>query len=213
MAQEIDPGRTSRAAAFAAWMGAPMPMVTLTGTFDAGRLLRLARRGFKFNMLLCWCIGQAASQTPEFYLLPVDGKLLRYDKLAVNVVVATRAGGIATCDVPFSGNLARFNRDYLTLTRRVRDTGRDYALGEDYMVIGTSALPGFALDSAVNIYAGVYNNPFLLWGKCRRGLLGAKLPISFQFHHVQMDGQQAAQFLSRLQWAMLHPGRKGGPVL
>ena len=110
MAQEIDPGRTSRAAAFAAWMGAPMPMVTLTGTFDAGRLLRLARRGFKFNMLLCWCIGQAASQIPEFYLLPVDGKLLRYDKLAVNVVVATRAGGIATCDVPFSGNLARFNR-------------------------------------------------------------------------------------------------------
>ena len=168
MAQEIDPGRTSRAAAFAAWMGAPMPMVTLTGTFDAGRLLRLARRGFKFNMLLCWCIGQAASQTPEFYLLPVDGKLLRYDKLAVNVVVATRAGGIATCDVPFSGNLARFNRDYLTLTRRVRDTGRDYALGEDYMVIGTSALPGFALDSAVNIYAGVYNNPFLLCVKCRR---------------------------------------------
>lgn len=46
-----------------------------------------------------------------------------------------------------------------------------------------------------------------------RGLLGAKLPISFQFHHVQMDGQQAAQFLSRLQWAMLHPGRKGGPAL
>ena len=28
MAQEIDPGQTSRAAAFAAWMGAPMPMVT-----------------------------------------------------------------------------------------------------------------------------------------------------------------------------------------
>ena len=81
------------------------------------------------------------------------------------------------------------------------------------MVIGTSALPGFALDSAVNIYAGVYNNPFLLWRKCRRGLLGAKLPTSFQFHHVQMDGQQAVQFLSRLQWAMLHPGRKGGPAL
>ena len=149
MAQEIDPGRTSRAAAFTAWMGAPMPMVTLTGTFDAGRLLRLARRGFKFNMLLCWCIGQAASQTPEFYLLPVDGKLLRYDKLAVNVVVATRAGGIATCDVPFSGNLARFNRDYLALTSRVRHTGRDYGLGEDYIVIGTSALPGLAVDSAV----------------------------------------------------------------
>ena len=38
------------------------------------------------------------------------------------------------------------------------------------MVIGTSALPQTEIDGAVNIYAGYYNNPFLVWGKYRKKL-------------------------------------------
>ena len=34
------------------------------------------KRGIKFNMLMCWCIGKAARQVEEFYTLPVDGKLM-----------------------------------------------------------------------------------------------------------------------------------------
>ena len=67
------------------------------------------------------------------------------------------------------------------------------------MVIGTSALVQTELDGAVNIYAGVYNNPFLVWGRVRKKLLRAALPISFQFHHTQMDGGHAARFLENLQ--------------
>lgn len=67
------------------------------------------------------------------------------------------------------------------------------------MVIGTSALAGFEIDGAVNIYAGIYNNPFLIWGKYRKKGFRFSLPISFQFHHTQMDGVPAAQFLERLQ--------------
>ena len=81
----------------------------------------------------------------------------------------------------------------------MRDTGEAYELGDDYMVIGTSALAGYEIDGAVNIYAGVYQNPFLIWGKYRRRFFKATLPVSFQFHHVQMDGVPAAQFLERLQ--------------
>ena len=69
----------------------------------------------------------------------------------------------------------------------------------DYMVIGTSALPQTEIDGAVNIYAGCYNNPFLVWGKYRKKLWRAGLPISFQFHHTHMDGCHAARFLEDLQ--------------
>ncbi len=71
MKKEINPRETSRAAAFELWMSSPMPMVTLTKTFDVSRILKISRkRGWKFNMILCWAIGCAASRTREFYLLP-----------------------------------------------------------------------------------------------------------------------------------------------
>ena len=161
--KEADPKSTSRALAFVLWMKAPMPMVTLMKTLDVTALVRLSRkRGYKFNMLLCWCIGKAAAGMEDFYLLPVEDKLMQYDRLAINTVVATRNGGIATCDIPVSSDLEQFNQDYLTLTRRVQENGESYELGEDYMVIGTSALAGYEIDGAVNIYAGCYNNPFLI---------------------------------------------------
>lgn len=200
MKKEVDSVQTKRAEAFALWMNAPMPMITLFKTLDVTNPVSLSRRrGLKFNMLLCWCIGRAASRTDEFYLLPVDGRLMQYDSLAVSVVTATRDGGISTCDIPFSEDLPQFNRNYLALTGRVRDTCRPYSLDDDRMVIGTSALAQYSIDGAVNIYAGVYNNPFMVWGKYRREFLRMKLPVSFQFHHTQMDGAHAARFLDCLQ--------------
>lgn len=197
--REIDPGQTGRAQAFALWMNAPMPMVTLFKTLDVTNLTRLCRRrGCKFNMLMCWCVGAAASETEEFYLLPVGEKLIQYDRIAVNTVVAARDGGIGTCDIPFSRDLEQFDRDYRTLTGQVRDTGRSHDL-EDCMVVGTSALARYDIDGAVNIYAGCYNNPFLIWGRYRRKFLRTELPVSFQFHHTQLDGIPAARFLDRLQ--------------
>lgn len=67
------------------------------------------------------------------------------------------------------------------------------------MVIGTSALAQYEIDGAVGMYSGVFNNPFMIWGKYRRGLFRTKLTVSFQFHHTQMDGAHAARFLDLLQ--------------
>lgn len=198
--READPKETRRAEAFNLWMQAPMPMVTLFWTMDVTRLIRYSRRhGCKCNMLLCWCIGKAAAGMEAFYLLPVGGKLLAYDRIAINTVVATGNGGIATCDIPFSPDLQQFQQDYLQYTRQVQETGQAHDLGPDYMVIGTSALVPYPVDGAVNIYAGIYNNPFLIWGGWRRQWRKTRLKLSFQFHHTQMDGRDAAQFLERLQ--------------
>ena len=137
-------------------------MVTLMKTLDVTALVRMSRKkGYKFNMLLCWCIGKAAAEMEDFYLLPVGDKLMQYDRLAINTVVATRDGSIATCDIPVSTDLEQFAQDYRKLTGQVRESGESFELGEEYMVIGTSALAGYEIDGTVNIYAGCYNPPFL----------------------------------------------------
>ena len=100
--KEVNPKETTRAYAFEMWMNAPMPMLTFFKTIDVTRLARISKRtGLKFNMLMCWCIGQAANGIKEFYMLPVGRKLIQYDNLAVCTIVANREGEVSSCDVPF----------------------------------------------------------------------------------------------------------------
>ena len=199
MKQQINPEETKRAFAFEMWMSAPMPMVTLVKTMDVSRLARLSRKsGVKFNTLMCWCIGKAATETEELYLLPEGGQLFRYDRMAINVVVRNRKGGINSCDIPYSADLQQFNRDYLELTTQVAEECQSSFL-DGYMIVGTSAMIQTELDCVVNQYTDKFLNPMVMWGKYRKSWFKTLLPVSFQFHHVQMDGGDAARFLERLQ--------------
>ena len=185
--------------AFELWMKSPMPMVTLTKTFDVTRLCKVSRkRELKFNMLLCWCIGKTASRIEEFYMLPHDGKLYKYDHMAINVIVDNVKGGLSFCDIAVTDDLEQFNANYLHLTQTIRQTCQDI-LDEDAVIVGTSALTGTELDSIVNQYSSQFNNPMVMWGRYRKHWLKVTLPISFQFHHAQMDGSHAARFLEELQ--------------
>lgn len=199
----IDPKTTTRAAAFELWMRAPDPMVTFFKTLDVTPLVRYSRkRGLKFNMLLCWCIGRAASGIREFYLLPVGRELLRYDSIAVNTIVKNRTGEVSSCDVPFSADLARFSADYLHLTHEAAARCENHDL-PDSMVIGTSAIVDTEIDGAVGMNSGIFNNPFIIWGQYHKGPFRTTLKLSFQFHHTQMDGAHAGRFLQRLQDTIL----------
>ena len=202
MKQEIDPKNTSRAQAFELWMKSPMPMVTLTKTFDVTRLRRVSRRrDMRFNVLLCWCIGKAASRMDEFYLLPEQGKLYKYDRLAINVIVNNQEGGINSCDILYTNDLDQFGQDYMALTQSA-STSCQSSFVDDAMVIGTSAMTATELDCIVNQYTDQFCNPMVMWGRYHKGWLRTILPISFQFHHVQMDGGHAARFLEELQKAI-----------
>ena len=199
MKHVINPKETSRAYAFEMWMKAPMPMVTFFKTLDVTRLVKASRRkNLKFNMLMCWCIGKAASRIKEFYMLPEGDQLLQFDSLAVNTIVANKAGEVSSCDIPFCQDVSVFNEHYLKLTRQVAETCTNHDL-PDSMVIGTSALAQYDIDGAVGMYSGIFNNPFLIWGKYKRHFFKTSLMVSFQFHHTQMDGAHAAKFLDNLQ--------------
>ena len=199
MKREINPQETSRADAFSLWMSSPMPMVTLVKTFNVSKIVKYSKRhDMSFNMLLCWCIGKAASKMEEFYLLPENGKLYHYDKLAVNVIVNNKKGGINSCDIPFCEDIRQFQDKYSVLTQSASDSCES-SFVDDAMVIGTSAMIATELDCIVNQYTDKFCNPMVMWGKYRKGWFKSTLPLSFQFHHVQMDGGHGAKFLEILQ--------------
>ena len=200
MAKEIDPKHTTRAKAYELWMKAPNPMVTFFKTIDVTNLVKISKRKkLKFNMLLDYCIGKAASNIKEFYILPVGEKLIKYDSIAINTIVKNKTGEVSSCDILFDEDLNKFNQDYLKYTASVAESCVDRDLSADSMVIGTSAIIDTEIDGAVGMNSGIFNNPFMIWGKYKRKLFWYYLPISFQFHHTQMDGAHAGKFLANLQ--------------
>ena len=200
MAKQIDPQTTTRAMAFELWMKAPNPMVTFFKTLDVTNLIKVSRmHGYKFNMLLDYCIGKAAADIKEFYILPVGNELMQYDSIAVNTIVKNKNGEVSSCDIQYSEDLNTFNREYLKYTAIVADTCIDRDLSENSMVIGTSAIVDTEIDGAVGMNSGIFNNPFIIWGRYKKKFFRYCLPISFQFHHTQMDGAHAGKFLAKLQ--------------
>lgn len=200
MKKEVNPKETSRTQAFELWMKAPNPMVTFFKAIDVTRIVKVSRkRGYKFNMLLDYCIGRAASTVKEFYLLPVGDKLMQYDSIAVNTIVKNKEGEVSSCDILYTENLEEFNRQYLEHTAQVAATCQDRDLSDNCMVIGTSAIVDTEIEGAVGMNSGIFNNPFLIWGRYRKKWFRYELLISFQFHHTQMDGAHAGRFLANLQ--------------
>ena len=200
MAREINPKDTTRAMAYEFWMKAPNPMVTFFKTVDVTNLVKASKkRNLKFNMLLTYCIGKATVGVKEFYMLPVGDKLMQYDSIAVNTIVKNKDGEVSSCDILFTDDLEQYNQDYVMYTDQVAQSCRDRDLSENSMVIGTSAIVNTEIDGAVGMNSGIFNNPFMIWGKYRKKLFKYEMPISFQFHHTQMDGAHAGKFLENLQ--------------
>ena len=165
MVREIDPKDTARAMAFELWMKAPNPMVTFFKTLDVTNLVKVSgKKKLKFNMLLDYCIGKAAASVKEFYILPVGGKLMQYDTIAVNTIVMNQKGEVNSCDLLYADDFRKFYRDYMKYTTQVAETCQDRDLSENSMVIGTSAIVETELDGVVGMNSGIFHNPFLFWG-------------------------------------------------
>ena len=200
MTKELNPKDTTRAMAYELWMKAPNPMVTFFKTLDVTNLIRISKRkGMKFNMLLDYCIGKAAVGVKEFYILPVGEKLIQYDKIAVNTIVKNKDGEVSSCDILYVEDLEEYNKQYLKYTVQVAENCQDRDLSNDSMVIGTSAIIDTELDGAVGMNSGIFNNPFIIWGRYKKKWFRYYLTLSFQFHHTQMDGAHAGRFLANLQ--------------
>ncbi len=200
MAKEVQPKDTTRAMAYELWMKAPNPMVTFFKTLDVTNLMKVSKRKhMKFNMLLDFCIGKAAVSVKEFYTLPVGDKLMQYDTIAINTIVKNKDGEVSSCDILYVEDLDKYNQQYLKYTSQVAENCQDRDLSNNSMVIGTSAIIDTEIDGAVGMNSGIFNNPFIIWGRYKKKWFKYYLTLSFQFHHTQMDGAHAGRFLANLQ--------------
>ena len=147
--KEIDPQRTNRAQQFEIWKNAPNPMLVFVKKMDVTNLIKISRRKrLKFNMLLDYCIGMAAIDQQEFYLLPMGDKLMRFDKIAINTIVKNHTGEASSCDIEFTKDFEKYKHDYLKYTEQVSNSCNDRDLSEECMVIGTSAIVDSELEFA-----------------------------------------------------------------
>lgn len=80
----------------------------------------------------------------------------------------------------------------------VSDDGRD----EPGTMVPETRLGIPYADVLVYRLCGCADGGLLIWGRYRKKGFRTVLPLSFQFHHTQMDGMEAAQFLNRLQKEM-----------
>ena len=198
--REVNPKETTRGHQFEIWKNAPNPMLTFVKRMDVTRLVRISRKKhLKFNMLLDYCIGKAAINQKEFYLLPVGDKLMQFDNIAICTIVKNHTGEVSSCDIAFNGDFYSYSQDYLKYTTEVAQSCIDRDLSEEYMVIGTSAIIDTELEFGGGMYSGIFNNPFIIWGRYSRHFFKYHLNLSFQFHHTQMDGAHAACFLKNIQ--------------
>ena len=195
--KEVNPKETSRAQSYELFIDAPMPMATLFKTIDVTNIVDACKKGYKFNMLFCHCIGSAAMQISEFKLLPKGKKLYEYDEIGISIMISNKNGQLNRCNIPYNEDREQFNQDYLKLTKQVYETCTNYEI-EDAMMVGTSALVKYDIDGATGAY-GPYQNPVLVWGKYVERDSRYVIKLSFQFHHVQLDGEQACRFLDELQ--------------
>ena len=55
-------------------------------------------------------------------MLPKDGKLYKYDRMAINMIIDNVKDGLSFCDVAVSDDLEAFNANYLHLTETISQT-------------------------------------------------------------------------------------------
>ena len=84
-----------------------------------------------------------------------------------------------SCDLSYKAELNQFNEEYLKYTAQVAASCQDRDLSENSMVIGTSAVIDTELDGAVGMNSGIFNNPFLIWGRYKKKWFRYYLPLSF----------------------------------
>ena len=71
-------------------------------------------------------------------------------------------------NILFVEDLEEYNKQYLRYTSQVAKSCQDRDLSDNSMVIGTSAIIDTELDGAIGMNSGIYNNPFIIWGRYRK---------------------------------------------
>ena len=205
MKKVITPAEAGRELEYGYWINNRMPMVHITVTFDVTRLVRRHRRDkrMKMNILMCYCIVKAAQQVKEMHTQVSGKEMIWSDKINVQTILKDKNGQLRFADLPCTDTLEVFADNYYRISKEVWDTCEHHLDPEGHFVGTSCASTTLPLDSIQNQCNEDFMIPFLMWGAYRKCFPWRyKLPISLQFHHVQMNGSEAVRFMELIQEEM-----------
>lgn len=201
MLTKIDPKESSRAFAYQYLQESLLPTVTLIKRIDVTNIKKISKKtGHKFNCIINYLILKTAVEIPEFFL-QIDGKtndLYKSDEISLNFMSKKKNGFLAYCGVLYKEDFFEFEKEYNSAVRYCYENNCDKII-EDSARIGSSTVPWTTLVGAVNGYWTNLTNPFLIFPKMEKKFFKFYINVSFQSHHLQMDGEQACKFLENFQ--------------
>lgn len=201
MLEKINPEESSRALAYQYLNNQVLPTVTLIKRIDVTKIKKISKKtGHKFNCIINYLILKSAMNIPEFFL-KIDGTdngLFKSDKICLSFMSKKKNGFLAYCGVEYAEDFLTFEKQYNLAVKYCYENNCDKFI-EDSARIGTSTVPWTNLVGIINGYGPNFTNPFITLPKIEKKFFRYYINISFQSHHLQMDGEQACKYLENLE--------------
>lgn len=198
----LDPLKTKRASAWKIYKDYPVQTVLILKKVDITNLVKLSKK-YKLNMLLCYCLGKSANEIEEFHYRLSENKFYKFDNMCVNMVIKGKDNSIYLCDVPFNDNFNKFCENYKDYVGESHEQNKNISL-KDCASISTSNLSSYSFDACLNPSCQAFNVPLFIWSKYYTKKFRKFINISFQFNHIQMDGEHVITFFKNLEYNIKH---------
>lgn len=202
----IDLDTWPRADQFRLFRGYERPHYAVTARLDTTRLAALRReRGLSLYRAVLFAAGTGLHAVPELMMRFRGDAVVRHDRVALSITVATEAGSFAYVDVPFDPEFAAFDhqaRERIGAARMRRDLGADD--GSRDAVAYLSCLPWLDFTAITNAVPGPDDCiPRVSWGKVS-GLEGgpSSVAMAIEVHHALVDGAHVGAFFAAVQAAL-----------
>lgn len=202
MKKIVTPAEVGRQLEYDCWMNSKMPMAHITVTLDVTHIVRYCKKrsNVPLNAAMCYCIARAVNQIHEGHILVEGDHLLWGDTVNVQTILKDSKGSLRFCDLPTLDDFDEYISQYHRLVKEVYDSCSHH-FEPDRIIMGTSCISTrVPIDAAVNQWVDSFQNLFLMWGAYRPCFFRKyKLPMSIQFHHVQINGGEICHFFELLQ--------------
>lgn len=206
-ATPIDLATWPRADQFRLFRGYERPHYAVTARLDTTRLAALRRRhGLSLYRALLFAAGTGLHAVPELMMRFRGEGVVRHDRVALSITVATEAGSFAYADVPFDPDFAAFDRDArarIDAARTRRNLGADD--GTRDAVAYLSSLPWLDFTAITNAMPGPEDCiPRVSWGRVAGADGGgpSSVAMAIEVHHALVDGAHVGAFFAAVQAAL-----------
>ena len=196
----VDMDAYKRKAHFEYFNSLAYPYVGVTVNVDITELREaVSRKRLPFFLTVCYCVGRAANEVPEFRQRIQEGQIVEFGHCRTSHTVALDDGTYCYCNLESNKPF----RDYITYAVREQEKAKEEATihEEDNLdMIFISTVPWISYTSLIQpVPMPADSNPRITWGKYFRQEGRVLLPVSVLCHHALVDGLHIAMFYELLE--------------